>query len=342
MLDVFKSALKYLPKFLACLFLTVAIVYAVGVLSLVTSPVSPVISVLAPPQIQLLGEPRLSLKVGDIYEDAGAVATYSDSGDSGAEAITDSDSLSVVSSGKVDTTTPGNYLISYSATDQNGNTVVASRVVEVTPQNTGIIYLTFDDGPGPYTAELLDILAKYNVKATFFVTNAGSDDMLRREYEEGHAIGLHTCSHNYAYIYQSVDNFLADLYCAQSRVKNATGHTSYLIRFPGGSSNLVSAHYDGGTRIMSALTREVEARGFTYFDWNVTSGDAGETTNSDTVFSNVISRVFRNGKSVVLQHDIKSFSIAAVERIIEWGLANGFTFAKLDQDSFSAHHGVNN
>ncbi len=114
------------------------------------------------------------------------------------------------------------------------------------------------------------------------------------------------------------------------------------MRFPGGSSNLVSSRYDGGTRIMSTLVREVEARGFTYFDWNITSGDAGGTTSSDGVYRNVINQVYRDGKSVVLQHDIKSFSVAAVERIIQWGLANGFTFDKLSADSFTAHHGVNN
>lgn len=212
----------------------------------------------------------------------------------------------------------------------------------VPPKSSGTIYLTFDDGPGAHTARLLDILKKYNVKATFFVTGTGDDALIAREYNEGHAIGLHTFSHNYAYVYSSVDNFFADLYKVQTRVKNITGYTSFLMRFPGGSSNTVSARYDGKTRIMTKLMREVGKRGFTYFDWNITSGDAGGTTDSATVYNNVIQRVKEGGSSVVLQHDIKGFSIDAVENIIKWGLKNGYTFKKLDANSPTAHHGVNN
>ena len=221
-------------------------------------------------------------------------------------------------------------------------TAAAAAGVAERSYSGGTIYLTFDDGPGAYTARLLDILAKYNVKATFFVTNAGDDSMILREYNEGHAVGLHTASHNYSYIYASIDNFFDDLYAVQDRVERITGYKSYLMRFPGGSSNTVSARYDGGTRIMSALVNEVEGRGFTYFDWNITSGDAGGTTTADGVYRNVVNNLKDGGNSVVLQHDIKGFSVDAVERIIQFGLANGFTFRKLDENSFTAHHGVNN
>ena len=327
MTDKSTKVKSYLIKISVCLVSLLAMIYMIAIFELILRPVKPLTLDSTAPELTIIGEPTITLHVGDIYKDAGASATE--------DAV-------VEVSGRIDISTPANYLLVYTATDASGNTAVSSRTVTVLPRSRGTIYLTFDDGPSPYTAELLDVLAKYNVKATFFVTNAGSDDMLRREYNEGHAIGLHSCTHDYAYVYSSVDNFFADLYCVQNRVKNATGYTSYLMRFPGGSSNLVSARYDGGTRIMSTLAREVESRGFTYFDWNVTSGDAGGTTNSDTVYNNVISRVYPDGKSVVLQHDIKSFSVAAVERIIKWGLANGYTFAKLDTSSFTAHHGINN
>ena len=325
MTDKFRKISPHLIGIAKCFCVVAVIFYVIGILVLINKPVEASIVDYITPKITIMGDEDIVIRVGDSYDDPGAI----------------SDTV-VFASGKVDTNTPGQYLISYSTTNAFGNTAVASRVVTVLSRNTGVIYLTFDDGPGAYTAELLDVLAKYNVKVTFFVTNAGSDEILAREYNEGHAIGLHSCTHNYAYIYASIDNFFSDLYCVQNRVKNVTGYTSYLMRFPGGSSNLVSARYDGGTRIMSALTHEVEALGFTYFDWNISSGDAGETTNSDTVYRNVINRVYKDGKSVVLQHDIKSFSVAAVERIIQWGLANGFTFDKLTTSSFSAHHGVNN
>ena len=115
-----------------------------------------------------------------------------------------------------------------------------------------------------------------------------------------------------------------------------------LMRFPGGSSNLVSKKYDGGTHIMSYLSREVENRGFTYFDWNVTSGDAAGVTTPEGVYEQVVNGLKYDGSSVVLQHDIKGYSVDAVERIIAYGLEHGFIFSKLDASSFNAHHSVNN
>lgn len=205
----------------------------------------------------------------------------------------------------------------------------------------GIIYLTFDDGPGEFTNALLDTLAKYNVKVTFFVTGRGDDATIKREFDEGHTVALHTWSHNYAYIYASLDNYFADLNQVATRVKNITGQDSKLIRFPGGSSNLVSRRYDHKTRIMSKLTREVEARGYQYFDWNVDSDDAGKANSPDVVFNNVVSRL-KDGPNIVLQHDIKPYSVEAVGRIIEYGLANNFAFDVLTPTSPTAHHGVNN
>lgn len=205
----------------------------------------------------------------------------------------------------------------------------------------GTIYLTFDDGPGDDTARLLDILKKYNIKATFFITNRGDDALITREYNEGHAVGLHTCSHNYSYIYRNLDNFFADLECTKNRVLGATGFSANLIRFPGGSSNTVSRRYDGGTRIMSKLTREVEARDYAYFDWNVDSDDAGRARTAEEVYNNVTTHL-KDGDNVVLQHDIKSYSVDAVEHIIIYGLNHNYKFDKLSASSYSAHHGVNN
>ncbi|MBR2658875.1 polysaccharide deacetylase family protein [Candidatus Saccharibacteria bacterium] len=281
-----------------------------------------------PPTITVNGD-IVSVVVGGKYED------------SGVEAYDDRTEVTITTEGTVDTNTIGEYVLKYIATDEHGNSSEATRTVKVI-QPRGIIYLTFDDGPGEYTATLLDVLKKYNVKATFFVTGHGSDDLIVREYNEGHTVALHTFSHNYAAIYQSVDAFLSDLYSVQNRVKNLTGQTVTLMRFPGGSSNTVSALYDGGTRIMSRLVDEVTARGFTYFDWNVSSGDAGGAVNSDEVFARTVTQLKDGGASIVLQHDIKDFSVAAVERIIQHCLANGYVFDKLDANSFAAHHGVNN
>ncbi len=282
-----------------------------------------------PPTITMKGEETMSIAIGTAFDDPGV-----DANDIRSE-------TTVVKEGEVDTNTVGEYTITYTATDEHNNSSTATRTVKVV-EPTGVVYLTFDDGPGAYTNALLDVLARNNVKATFFVTCGGDDSLIKREFDEGHTVALHTCSHNYSYIYSSVDNYFADLYTVQERVKNITGYTAMLMRFPGGSSNTVSTRYDGGSRIMSYLTSEVGNRGFTYFDWNLSSGDAAGVTSADGVYNRVVEGLKPGESTVVLQHDIKGFSVDAVESIINYGKEHGYIFAKLDASSFTAHHGVNN
>ena len=93
---------------------------------------------------------------------------------------------------------------------------------------------------------------------------------------------------------------------------------------------------------MTRLTGKVTELGYQYFDWNVSSGDAGEVKTADEVYQNVINGVQKHKVSIVLQHDIYKYSVDAVERIIQWGLANGYTFLPLDPSSPNAHHVINN
>lgn len=242
----------------------------------------------------------------------------------------------------------GEYQISYTLTNTRGESVTATRTVTVEPVRQSdtlypdrkTIYLTFDDGPSYYTPHLLDVLAKYNVKATFFVTGNHQDyiDCIGRAYREGHSIGVHSYTHNYWNIYASEEAFFEDFNQCEQMIYDQTGAYTTLFRFPGGSSNTVSNFNPG---IMSRLTKTMTDMGYYYFDWNVTSGDAGETTRTDDVYWNVISAC-TNNVSVVLQHDIKGFSVDAVERIIVWGLNNGYQFLPLEESSYGAHHGVNN
>ena len=205
-----------------------------------------------------------------------------------------------------------------------------------------VVSLSFDAAWGNEdTQQLIDILGKYNVKATFFVTGRGDDELILREYNEGHTVGLHTFSHDYAYVYSSVENYFNDLSQVATRVKNITGVDAKIIRFPGGASNTVSTKYDGGIRIMSILTAEVLNRGYVYFDWNVSSNDAGSAHTADAVYNSTVTHL-KDGVNVVLQHDIKNFSVNAVEEVIQWGLAQGYTFKALDMTSPTCHHGINN
>ncbi|MGN0998108.1 MAG: immunoglobulin-like domain-containing protein [Faecousia sp.] len=288
------------------------------------------------PEIVLEGDRVIYLYVGSPFAEPGFSAVDNCDGD-----ITDR----VAVTGSVDCSTQGTYMLTYTVHDAYGNEASATRTIQILARPApvqpvgGVIYLTFDDGPGPYTQKLLDVLAKYDVKATFFVVKTGRLDMLSKIVDGGHSIGIHSLSHRYEEIYASEAAYLADLYGMQEIIREYTGVTTYLMRFPGGSSNKVSSFNPG---IMTRLTKLVEEEGFRYFDWNVSSGDAGGALTADQVYQNVINGCATKKCSIVLQHDIWGYSVDAVERIIQWGLENGYTFAALGMDSPCVHHGINN
>ncbi len=291
--------------------------------------------------ITLNGDSDITIKAGTRFEDPGCTAKDSHGNDI-------SDSVSV--SDNISTYRAGTYTITYSVTDKFGNETSIDRTVTVeavkqtatTSSGNKVVYLTFDDGPGAHTQQLLDILDKYNVKVTFFVTNvnSGYENMIAKEAAAGHTVAIHSASHDYKKIYSSVDAYFADLNEMSDIIYAQTGQRAKLIRFPGGSSNTVSLKYCSG--IMTTLTKAVTDQGYKYFDWNVSSGDAGGTTSTEEVYQNVVNGMKSHNVSVVLQHDIKGFSVNAVERIIQWGLANGYTFLPLTTSTEDVHHGVNN
>ena len=285
------------------------------------------------PVIKLNGNEQMNLVVGSSFEDP--LVTVTDNCDSDL-------SNSVKVEGIVDTSKVGEYVITYSVKDAADNEEHISRKVFVREREKGgTIYLTFDDGPNSGTTNvILDILKEEGVKATFFVTNNGDDYLIKREFDEGHTVALHTASHNYATIYSSVDAYFQDLYSVQERVKRITGEESKIIRFPGGSSNTVSRKYSAG--IMSTLTQEVLNRGFKYYDWNLSSGDAGETTDPNGVYRNVVNNLRRDRVNMVLMHDIKSYTRDALRNIIRYGKENGYTFDKITMNTEMITQRVNN
>lgn len=296
---------------------------------------------LNPPEITLTGGDAITISAGQSYVEPGFSAVDETDGDVTGQ---------VTVTGTVDCYRAGTYTIEYSAADQLGNVAVVTRTVIVEPirqadaidPGSKVIYLTFDDGPGPYTQQLLDILAAYNVKATFFTTSANPNylSLLAAEAEAGHTVAIHSATHQYSQIYASEEAYFADLKQQSDLIEEQTGIKSMLLRFPGGGSNTVSRKYCPG--IMSILTQDVQDQGYQYFDWNVASGDAGETKNTEEIFNNVINGVQKHDVSIVLQHDIHKYSVDAVEKIIVWGIANGYTFLPLDETSPTVHHPVAN
>ena len=306
-----------------------------------------------PPVLTLLGDSTITIQAGSKFTDPGYTANDNIDGD-----ITDR----VTVSNDHNIYKAGTYTITYTVTDNFGNTATATRTLVVkaasnpgtVTQGEKVIYLTFDDGPSKYTSRLLEILKQYGVKATFFVVgNRGTNmnKLMKDIVDGGHSIGIHSVTHEYSEIYSSVDAFIKDLTDMGDLIYQYTGVRTKLMRFPGGSSNGISKQYCPG--IMTQLVQIVRDMGYQYFDWNVDSDDAGAAKDAETVFNNVCFGK-NNGKpgawrgcedvknAVVLQHDIKEYSVDAVEKIIQWGLANGYTFKALDMTSPAAHHGTLN
>lgn len=180
------------------------------------------------------------------------------------------------------------------------------------------VYLTFDDGPGIYTMEILDILDRYDVKATFFVVgkeDEHSQELLTRIVESGHTLGMHSYSHVYKDIYNSVEDFSADFHKLQDYLYEVTGVMSSYYRFPGGSSNTVT-----DINIVE-FADYLEMQGVEYYDWNISSGDSSSNRlRADTIVNNCIKDIMKRDVSIILMHDAagKGTTVDALPLIIEY------------------------
>ena len=299
-----------------------------------------------PPVITLNGEDTVTVMLGSPYEEQGATAEDAVSG-----------AVEVSVSGSVDTDTEGEYAVKYTAEDEAGNTAEAVRKVRVKkplpavsqgqPLTPGGSYvaLTFDDGPSGNTTAVLDVLKQYHVKATFFILNYSESQvpLLKRIVNEGHTLAIHSYSHDYSAIYTSTDAYMNGVYTMRDKILRDTGCSVTILRFPGGSSNTVSRRYSNG--VMSRLAERTAAEGYTYYDWNVDSGDAdGSCMGKDYLVKNVKNGLRQERVNVVLMHDSspKTTTPQALPEIIEYAQGKGYTFIPLSSSVPPVHHGINN
>lgn len=176
-----------------------------------------------------------------------------------------------------------------------------TMIEEALQDGRKVVYLTFDDGPSHNTERILDILDEYNVKATFFTIGNEAEefvDVYKRIIEDGHSLGMHSYSHKYSEIYKSVEAFDADFNKVSGYIESVTGAAPKLYRFPGGSSNLVSAIP------MENFIRYLNEKNVTYFDWNVSAQDAeGKELPVETMLDNIFKDINKKNICVVLMHD---------------------------------------
>ncbi len=203
--------------------------------------------------------------------------------------------------------------------------------------NTKICYLTFDDGPNlSITPQVLDVLRRYDVKATFFVVGSlveSNPDMARRIFEEGHLIANHSYSHNYKNLYSSTDSFMTEIKKTEELIKGIIdSEEDYfpLVRFPGGS-------YNAGTykEQKQIIKEHLNSNGYYYCDWNSLNGDAEGALKggADGLFEYFKKNTSISKPAVVLMHDAvtKQATVDALPRIIEYMKNNGYTFLRLDE-----------
>lgn len=247
----------------------------------------------------------------------------------------------------------GEYKVYYHVEDHNGNKEIYTREIEVLSQydnresqadGVKTCYLTFDDGPSSNTKKILEILDEYHIKATFFVTGTSPKDFhyIKEAHEKGHTIGLHTYSHDYELIYSSLKNYINDLNKIKEVVYEQTGEYSSFMRFPGGSSNLVSKKYNVG--IMKRLTRKVIDLGYQYYDWTCINGDGEGIKTVNGLKKKAIEEVGGQEDIMFLMHDSASCenTVKSLPSILDYLIKKGYKFETIEEYSPTFHHTVQN
>lgn len=201
---------------------------------------------------------------------------------------------------------------------------------EATDKTKKIAYLTFDDGPSKNTTKILEILKEKNAVATFFVLGCtiteDGEEALKEMVEMGCAIGIHTYSHERKKIYSSVESYLEDFNKVYTQVYDITGERPQIFRFPWGSYNC----YSKG--IKKDLVTEMERRGFTYYDWNVSAEDSVGNPTEASIMRNILKDVKKYSAPVILMHDasVNKKTVEILPKVIDKLIELGYEFGTLE------------
>lgn len=197
----------------------------------------------------------------------------------------------------------------------------SASTVKEKKQSNRTVYLTFDDGPSGLTGEVLDILKKEDIKATFFVLGEQAShrpELIRRIHEEGHVIGNHTYNHEYKKLYERFQEFWNQIKQTEETVRLITGERPQLVRAPGGTAGKFDEMY----------FRLLQEGGYRVFDWNVDSGDSKRKgVPAAEILKGATTRV-NSDESIVLLHDGAGHeeSVKALPDIITYYKKNGYRF----------------
>lgn len=204
------------------------------------------------------------------------------------------------------------------------------------------VYLTFDDGPGSQTGEILDILKKNHVKATFFVTgkeDASSKKVYQRIVKEGHTLAMHSYSHIQDVIYDSKEAFEKDLKQINRCLYEATGVRTKFYRFPGGSST------QNTSLPIQNFIDVLKKNHYLYLDWNVISPDINNANaTKEQVVTGVMQGVDAYDTAVVLMYDVadKPMTVKALPSIIKQIKAKNYELLPVDESMILIQHNNGN
>lgn len=186
------------------------------------------------------------------------------------------------------------------------------------------VYITFDDGPNSNTPKILDLLNKYDMKATFFLLESKINlypEIVTRILNEGHSVGLHGQSHEKSVFYANDTSVLNEINSTRNTLLDKFGYNTKLVRVPYGSKpHLTNTQY-------SSLINS----GYKIWDWNIDSTDTYQDANASSIVDNTLSKLNKNGNSIILFHE-KQITVSSLSTILAYIKNNNYESKIITQD----------
>jgi len=180
------------------------------------------------------------------------------------------------------------------------------------------IALTFDDGPSNYTLEVLELLKKYNAKATFFCIGKNIEshpEILQKVIAEGHLVGNHSYSHSKFFDFYNEDKITEELQKTDQLLEKFTPKKINFFRPPYGVTT-------------PSIRRALKVTGHKVIGWNIRSLDGG-TKNQELILNRIIKRVSPGG--IVLLHDTGKHSVLVLEQFLQFLQQNNYQVVSIEE-----------
>ncbi|WP_294959205.1 polysaccharide deacetylase family protein [uncultured Flavobacterium sp.] len=180
------------------------------------------------------------------------------------------------------------------------------------------ITLTFDDGPSIYTLEVLELLKKYNAKATFFCIGKNIEahpEILQKVIDEGHLVGNHSYSHSKFFDFYNARKITEELQKTDKLLEKVTAKKINFFRPPYGVTT-------------PSIRRALEVTGHKTIGWNIRSLDGG-TQNQELIFNRLIKHISPGG--IVLLHDTGKHSVLVLEQFLQFLQQNNYQVISIEE-----------